>query len=68
MIRGNLHGSPLTNGGLLAIGAVLASLIGTTGASMVLIRPLLRANDNRTHNVARRRCSSSSSSRTSAAR
>ena len=30
---------------------MLASLIGTTGASMVMIRPLLRANDNRRHNV-----------------
>ena len=33
------------------IGTVLASLIGTTGASMVMIRPLLRANDDRRHNV-----------------
>ena len=50
-IKGNLHGSPLTNGILLLIGTVLASLIGTTGASMVMIRPLLRANDNRRYNV-----------------
>ena len=48
-IRGNLHGSPALNTGLLAIGAVLASLMGTTGASMLLIRPLIRANDNRQH-------------------
>ncbi|MDM0046370.1 sodium:proton antiporter [Variovorax dokdonensis] len=48
-IRGNLHGSPALNVGLLAIGAVLASLMGTTGASMLLIRPLIRANDNRQH-------------------
>lgn len=48
-IRGNLHGSPALNTGLLAIGAVLASLMGTTGASMLLIRPLIRANDNRVH-------------------
>ncbi|HSV58936.1 MAG TPA: sodium:proton antiporter [Variovorax sp.] len=48
-IRGNLHGSPGLNTGLLAIGAVLASLMGTTGASMLLIRPLIRANDNRVH-------------------
>ncbi len=46
-IRGNLHGSPALNTGLMAIGAVLASVIGTTGASMLLIRPLIRANDNR---------------------
>ena len=48
-VRGNLHGSPALNTGLLAIGAVLASFMGTTGASMLLIRPLIRANDNRKH-------------------
>ncbi|WP_313072467.1 sodium:proton antiporter [Melaminivora sp.] len=48
-IRGNLHGSALLNTGLLAIGAVLASFMGTTGASMLLIRPLIRANDGRKH-------------------
>ncbi|MDH6595128.1 Na+/H+ antiporter NhaD/arsenite permease-like protein [Variovorax sp. TBS-050B] len=46
-IRGNLHGAPGLNTALLAIGAVLASFMGTTGASMLLIRPLIRANDNR---------------------
>jgi Na+/H+ antiporter NhaD/arsenite permease-like protein len=46
-VRGNLHGSPGLNVGLMAIGAVLASVMGTTGASMLLIRPLIRANDNR---------------------
>ncbi len=50
-IRGNLHGAPLLNTGLLAIGAVLASFMGTTGASMLMIRPLIRANDNRRHRV-----------------
>ncbi|MGQ3193356.1 MAG: sodium:proton antiporter [Hydrogenophaga sp.] len=50
-VRGNLHGSPGLNTGLLAIGAVLASFMGTTGASMLLIRPLIRANDNRKHQV-----------------
>jgi Na+/H+ antiporter NhaD/arsenite permease-like protein len=50
-IRGNLHGSPKLNTAILAIGAVLASLMGTTGASMLLIRPLIRANDNRRHRV-----------------
>ena len=49
VIGGNLHGSPGVNTALLAFGTVLASLIGTTGASMVLIRPLIRANDDRTH-------------------
>ncbi|MBP6894529.1 MAG: sodium:proton antiporter [Pseudacidovorax sp.] len=48
-IRGNLHGSPGLNTGLLAIGGLLASIMGTTGASMLLIRPLIRANDNRRH-------------------
>jgi Na+/H+ antiporter NhaD/arsenite permease-like protein len=41
--------SPGLNTAILAIGAVLASFMGTTGASMLLIRPLLRANDNRRH-------------------
>jgi Na+/H+ antiporter NhaD/arsenite permease-like protein len=50
-IRGNLHGSPGLNAGLLLIGAVLASFMGTTGASMLMIRPLIRANDNRKHSA-----------------
>lgn len=50
-IRGNLHGSPALNTAILAIGAILASFMGTTGASMLLIRPLIRANDNRKHVV-----------------
>ena len=50
-IRGNLRGTPLLNTGILAVGAVLASFMGTTGASMLLIRPLIRANDNRKHVV-----------------
>jgi Na+/H+ antiporter NhaD/arsenite permease-like protein len=50
-VRGNLRGSPALNTGLLAAGAVLASFMGTTGASMLLIRPLIRANDNRKHQV-----------------
>jgi Na+/H+ antiporter NhaD/arsenite permease-like protein len=49
VIRGNLHGSPRTNLTLLAIGTALASVMGTTGASMLMIRPLLRANDDRRH-------------------
>ncbi len=48
-IRGNLHGSPGLNTAILGLGAVLASVMGTTGASMLLIRPLIRANDNRRH-------------------
>ncbi len=50
-IRGNIHGSPVNNTIMLTVGAVLASFIGTTGASMVMIRPMLRANDNRRMNA-----------------
>lgn len=48
-IRGNLRGTPGLNTAILAMGAVLASFMGTTGASMLLIRPLIRANDDRAH-------------------
>ncbi len=51
LVAGHIHGGPGTNTLILALGTVLASLIGTTGASMVLIRPLLRANEGRKHNV-----------------
>jgi Na+/H+ antiporter NhaD/arsenite permease-like protein len=54
VVRGTLAGTPGLNTALLGLGAVLASLIGTTGASMVLVRPLLRANsvrNDRTHVV-----------------
>jgi Na+/H+ antiporter NhaD/arsenite permease-like protein len=51
VIRGNIHGAPAANTALLGIGTVLASVIGTTGASMVMIRPVLRANDDRRHNA-----------------
>ena len=50
-VRGSLSGTPLMNTGLLALGALLASWIGTTGASVLLIRPLLRANEERTRKV-----------------
>src|SRR5262245_10115432 len=46
-VRGSLSGTPLLNTVLIGIGAVLASWIGTTGASVLLIRPLLRANEAR---------------------
>ncbi|MCA0401627.1 MAG: sodium:proton antiporter [Proteobacteria bacterium] len=51
LLMGNLRGTPAVNTGLLAIGTVLASIVGTTGASMILIRPIIRANDDRTTNV-----------------
>ncbi len=43
VVRGTIAGTPGVTALLLAIGALLASLIGTTGASLVLIQPLLRA-------------------------
>src|SRR5438132_7789839 len=48
-IRGAFAGTPLVNTTFLAIGAVLANLIGTTGASMLMIRPYMRANHVRQH-------------------
>jgi Na+/H+ antiporter NhaD/arsenite permease-like protein len=45
LLRGSLVGTPLVNTLILLIGAVLASFMGTTGAGMLLIRPLLRANE-----------------------
>ncbi len=44
VIRGSFVGTPEINTIFLGVGAILASFIGTTGASMLLIRPLLRAN------------------------
>jgi Na+/H+ antiporter NhaD/arsenite permease-like protein len=46
-VRGSLAGTPLSNTCFLGLGAVLANLIGTTGASVLLVRPLLRANERR---------------------
>jgi Na+/H+ antiporter NhaD/arsenite permease-like protein len=48
-IGGRLRGSAAGNTGVLAVGTVLASVMGTTGAAMLLIRPLLRANEHRRH-------------------
>lgn len=39
--------TPLLNTALLAVGAVIANLVGTTGASMLLIRPFMRINKGR---------------------
>jgi Na+/H+ antiporter NhaD/arsenite permease-like protein len=50
-IKGSLNGTPLANTGLLALGALIASFVGTTGASVLLIRPLLRANKTRLNKV-----------------
>ena len=48
-LSGSLVGTPLVNTGFLAVGALLGSLVGTTGASVLLIRPLLRANARRAY-------------------
>ena len=50
-LKGSLRGSPVVNTILIAIGTALASWMGTTGAAMLLIRPILRANQWRTHRV-----------------
>ena len=50
-VNGSLAGTPLVNTALLALGAGLASLVGTTGASVLLIRPLLRANASRERKI-----------------
>jgi Na+/H+ antiporter NhaD/arsenite permease-like protein len=50
-VRGSFKGHPLTNTAFLTAGALLSNFIGTTGASMLLIRPLIRANHDR-HNKA----------------
>ena len=47
LLKGHLAGTPATNTALLAAGTALASLMGTTGASVLLIRPVLRANAHR---------------------
>jgi Na+/H+ antiporter NhaD/arsenite permease-like protein len=51
LVTGRLRGTPLVNTAILALGTALASAVGTTGAAMILIRPLLRANAARLHNV-----------------
>ena len=51
LVTGNLRGTPWTNAAILAIGTLMASVVGTTGAAMILIRPLLRANASRLHNI-----------------
>jgi Na+/H+ antiporter NhaD/arsenite permease-like protein len=48
-LEGNLKATPLVNTIFIAIGSVLASFIGTTGAAMLLIRPLLNTNRERKH-------------------
>ncbi|MBO4369190.1 MAG: sodium:proton antiporter, partial [Desulfovibrio sp.] len=50
-LKGSMVGTPVVNTGILAVGTVLASWMGTTGAAMLLIRPILRANAHRRYRV-----------------
>jgi Na+/H+ antiporter NhaD/arsenite permease-like protein len=51
LITGTLRGTPVVNTAILALGAVMASVVGTTGAAMILVRPLIRANAARLNNA-----------------
>jgi Na+/H+ antiporter NhaD/arsenite permease-like protein len=48
-LTGDVEARPATNVGLIVVGAILASFVGTTGASMLMIRPLLWTNRQREH-------------------
>ena len=50
-LTGSLVGTPSVNTLIILIGTILASWMGTTGAAMLLIRPLIRANAHRKHKV-----------------
>ena len=51
LMDGDLEATPLVNTAFLGLGALFASFVGTTGASMLLIRPLLHTNSERRHVV-----------------
>ena len=51
LITGDLRGTPAVNAGILLIGTAMAGIVGTTGAAMILVRPLIRANAARAHNA-----------------
>lgn len=51
LVTGDIRGTPATNTSILALGTIIASVVGTTGAAMILVRPLIRANLTRPHNV-----------------
>jgi Na+/H+ antiporter NhaD/arsenite permease-like protein len=51
LMTGSIRTTPWTNLGIIALGTIIASVVGTTGASLILIRPLIRANEKRRHNV-----------------
>jgi Na+/H+ antiporter NhaD/arsenite permease-like protein len=50
-VTGNIRGTPWSNTVMIAFGTAIASFVGTTGAAMILIRPLLQANAEREHNA-----------------
>ena len=51
LVSGDIRGTPWNNAVMLALGSAMASIVGTTGAAMILIRPLIRANISRRHNT-----------------
>ena len=51
LVVGDIRGTPGNNAVMLAIGTAIASIVGTTGAAMILIRPLIRANISRPRNT-----------------
>ncbi|WP_024507397.1 sodium:proton antiporter [Bradyrhizobium sp. ARR65] len=51
LVSGDLRGTPWINTGILALGTAIASIVGTTGAAMILVRPLIRVNLSRPHNA-----------------
>jgi Na+/H+ antiporter NhaD/arsenite permease-like protein len=51
LVTGQIKGKPINNTFLLALGTIIASFVGTTGAAMILIRPIIRANYRRRHNT-----------------
>jgi Na+/H+ antiporter NhaD/arsenite permease-like protein len=50
-ITGNFGGQPLSNAAVLLFGTAIASVVGTTGAAMILVRPLIQSNAGRKHKV-----------------
>ena len=51
LVTGNLRGTPTSTPRCWRSAPRIASFVGTTGAAMILIRPLLRANEKRAHNT-----------------
>ena len=51
VVSGDIKGTPTNNATILLMGSAMASVVGTTGAAMILVRPLIRANIARPHNT-----------------